>query len=397
MNPRQATHTVLGPGRTQRVKPCPVCPHSVKGTAFLLTLAIWCQPTSAQDATTESHLDTRGSSAKRFKAFLASPPVVKEMIVMRSYATRKKDVPDQYYLIRYQSNAFLFVTADALQPLINPPSTTTNSRVVANATSAFFAAGRYESNWWTVGGVARDVKIWNQSDDTPDVSDPVREALEQQFCLGMELLLLGINDITLTPSLLGMWKWEWIDDTFTLRTQRHWQGRFLETSFSGTIQRDALDRVASMRLDKTFFDAMAEKPRSWSYMFRYLYEPGPRPDYLPARTKKFFCEPDGGYREIDNLTYLTIELASNSLPRDMFMPDGFTTPRSFRFFTEGGNVYYYDEHGRKVRQPTAEEVGDARGVPVTVVFYTVLGLLILFPLFIYLRHRNPSRHLRTNI
>lgn len=364
----------------------------LRGAVLLLLFALGCQAASGQNLGIDALDASSGSPAERFKAFLVSPPVIEEMIVQRSYPARGGDIPDQYYLIRYQSNAFLFATANALEPLLNPAQTRTNTLVVVDANPTFFAAGRYGTDWWNVGGLGRTVTIWNQREGEADTDNPVRLICEDQFVEVMELILFGINDITLTPAIVG--NWVWTDDTFQLDAKRHWQGRLVETTFSAKARRDSQDRITSMQLDKTIHDPTFGKPRSWSYLFQYLYEPGPRPSFLPARVKKFFREANGTYREIDQLTFLKITIANNNLSRDMFMPEFFTTPHAFRVFYENGNFYYYDKQGNKVRQLAPNEINGVRSPGKPLIFYSVLILLMLPLLFFYLRTRKSLRQRR---
>lgn len=162
---------------------------------------------SGQTLPADTSVLTEISPAERFKAFMASPPVIKEMLVKRSYPARGGAVPDQYYLIRYQPGAFLFATASGLKPLLNPARLGKTSRVVTNTTSGFFAAGRYGSNWWTVSGLARTVTSWSQKADKAGTHNPVWKTCMAHFGEGMEFLFLGINDLTFTPEVIGTWGW----------------------------------------------------------------------------------------------------------------------------------------------------------------------------------------------
>lgn len=346
----------------------------------LLLSVLGCWTASGINLSTDADAKDGETPADRFKAFMVSPPVIRQMLVKRSYPARLGDVPDQYYLVRFQPDAYLLATTDKLEVLLHPAQTITNARIAAGPASVFMASGRYGNVWWTVEGLARDVRVWNQVEDVVD--NPVRMVCEGQFIETMELLMWGINDITITPAIIG--KWAWIDDSFKLEAERHWQGRLIKTTFIGEAERDEQNRIASLYLHKTIDDPGFERPRSWSYRFEYQYEPGPRPYFLPARVKKFIRETNGSYREIDQLEYLEVTITTSQLAHEVFMPDFFTTPLSFHLFYEGGHFYYYDDHGRKLRQPTAIEVIPAWGGSRQVlIFYSVLVILLIFSVLFY--------------
>lgn len=355
-------------------------PRLERKTIPLLISALSCWTASGINLSTDAEAKDGETPADRLKAFMVSPPVIRQMLVKRSYPARHGDVPDQYYLVRFQSDAYLLALADKLEALLHPAQTITNARIAAGPASVFMASGRYGNVWWTVGGLARDVKVWNQVEDVVD--NPVRRVCENQFIETMELILLGINDITLTPAIIG--KWAWIDDSFKLEAERHWQGRLIKTTFIGEAERDEQNRIASIYLHKTTIDDLGfERPRSWSYRFEYQYEPGARPYFLPARVKKFIRETNGAYREIDQLEYQEVTITAHPLAHELFMPDFFTTTSSFHLSFEGGHFYYYDDQGRKLRQPKANEVIPVWGSRQVLIFYSVLVILLIFSVLFY--------------
>jgi len=379
--PSPRNHETIEPAKCRSF-----CSVGLARAILVLVVAHACRILAGQTTPADASPLTEASPAERFKAFMASPPVIREMVVKRSYPARGGAVPDRYYLIRYQPGAFLYASASALEPLLNPPRLDKTSHIATNTPPDFAAAGRYGTNWWLVSGLARAVTSWKQKADEAGTNNPVWLACATHFQEGIELLYFGINDITLSPDIIGTWRWA--DDTFQFHAERPRGKTVVKSSFFGRILKDDANRVATMRLDKTYEDPDFGKPRSWSYEFQYLYEPGPRPDFLPSRTKKYLIEGGGARRALDELVYLRIDVSETPLPQDMFMPDIFTTPRSFKFFVEGDNVYYYDEDGNKRRRLASNDVDFDSSNKKRVIFYSVLVLLALPLVVFYLRGRN---------
>ncbi|RME89599.1 MAG: hypothetical protein D6766_14535 [Verrucomicrobia bacterium] len=200
-----------------------------------------------------------------------------------------------------------------------------------------------------------------------------------------ELLLFGINDVTLSPDIYGTWSIS--DDTFAFASERTFQGRLIRSRFSGQIQRDPSGRVHRLLLTKTLHDPRLSQPGTWTYRLDYEYRPGPRPRDLPFMVRKFLVQTNGVLRPLDTLTYLRIEVAEKELDPALFEPESFALPASFRLRVSADGLYYVDAQGvtNLVAAPATQ---DSPASPRRILFYTVLVLLLLAPsAFRYLRRR----------
>jgi len=238
---------------------------------------------AAQEPAPQTMPEAR-TPADLFKAFVASPPVIEELIWAREWPGALTN----YHLTRYQSNAVFHGTGQRPLAADSP------------YTDYFLAAGRFDNTFWTKG--FSDFMVWTNRHIAAERSNVV----EYGYGLAVDSMasVLSMGCALADPGTV-----RWTGDSFAVTNRR--RGVWL----SGTLGRDEQERAAKLTVEVRQLNQSRSRPPTRVLTCDYVYARPLSLAYLPSEI--WYTTSNSGAASV-SLRILEIKTGQLPLAEDQF-------------------------------------------------------------------------------
>jgi hypothetical protein len=284
-----------------------------------------------------------GDLVEHVKDFLNSPPSFKAWVWAE---LNPNDLQvSQYHFVRYQPGAMLVRTAETLEGVLDQK----------NAASSVTSAGHVDDLWWHSSDEG-EIELWVDEKIPSESSNRVRTACESRFGRGLRILLLGMDDIALSRSVIGAIEWEGNEFYFSIERE----GMDLSSVFEGRIVDEAGTAHLYVRKIITNWPALGES-REFNYRFEIEFASDGERWGAPDRITRWILPPEERERVIGVWETQSFVRSENSMPARFFLPsESLLESARIYYLVDSELVYQADDEWSAGEWRTVQPADDSR-------------------------------------